>query len=308
MSVHSGSTVKLLAWIQAARPLAHPNIAVPLLVGEVLAASITGVWDPRLVALTHVAGVLDQLYIVFANDVADEIGDRDNDNATAFSGGSRVLVENKLSSRHLGVASRVAAALLLLLAAWTSIAWDRPLLFAGWVFGVGLLWAYSYPPLRLSYRGAGEFAQGLGLGVVLPLIGYYTVAGSFESFPWPALAPLFVLGFASNINTALPDHAADARCDKATWPVRYGVDRARKHVLQLLALAVFMTPLVLPGAAQRTWFMVEVGPAAVLLLNATQWRSAEPTDRSACSRFVFLNGLALNLLMLGWCGAWWLSP
>ncbi len=298
--------VKIAAWIQAARPLAHANIAIPLLVGEVLGWALVGTWDLRLVALTHVAAVLDQLFIVFANDVADEAADRDNDDATPFSGGSRVLVEGKISPAALRRASWLAALALLVLAAAMALGMDRPLLFPGWVLGIALLWAYSYPPLRLSYRGHGEIAQGLGLGVVLPLIGFYTVTGSLQGMPWPALAPLFLIGLAGNINTALPDARADAAADKSSWPVRFGLARARKHALQILALATFMTPFVLPGMEQSTWFAVEVGPATILLLGAITWRDADLDDRRSCIRFVVLAALALNVLMLGWCAALWL--
>jgi 1,4-dihydroxy-2-naphthoate octaprenyltransferase len=297
--------VKLRAWIQAARPLAHANIAVPLLVGEAMGWAVTGNWDVRLVALTHVAAVLDQLFIVFANDVADEASDRKNDQATPFSGGSRVLVEGKLSVSALRRASWIAALLLMGLAAAMGLGMDRPLLFPLWVVGIALLWAYSYAPLRLSYRGYGEVAQGLGLGVVLPLIGFYTVTGSLHGIHLPALAPLFLLGLVGNINTALPDAGPDAATDKRTWPVRYGLARARKHTLQLLALATFMTPFVLPSAPQSTWFATEIGPALVLGLAALTWRDADPDERRDCVRFVFLCGAALNVLMLGWCIAIW---
>lgn len=299
------SYVKPLAWIQAARPLAHANLAMPLLVGEVLGWALMGELDLRLVVLTHVAVVLDQLFIVFANDVADEEADRANEHATLFSGGSRVLVEGKISAKALRRASLVAAAALLGLAAIMAFGMDRPLLFPLWVAGIALMWAYSYAPLRLSYRGHGEIAQGLGLGVVLPVIGFYTVTGSLDAMPWPAVVPLFVLGFAGNINTALPDADPDAATEKRTWPVRFGPAGARKHTLQFLAVATFMTPFVLTGMSQSTWFAVEVGPAALLLAGALVWRGADSDDRRGCVRFVFLAALALNVLMLGWCVALW---
>ncbi len=299
------SVVKLLAWIQAARPLAHANLAMPLLVGEVLGFALVGQWDLRLVLLTHLAVVLDQLFIVFSNDVADEESDRVNEHATPFSGGSRVLVEGKLSALALRRASWVAALALLGLAATMGLGMGRPLLFPLWVAGIALMWAYSYAPLRLSYRGYGEIAQGLGLGVVLPVIGFYTVTGSLDTMPWPALVPLFILGFAGNINTALPDAQPDAATQKRTWPVRFGAGRARKHILQFLAVATFMTPFVLTGMPQSTWFSVEVGPAALLLVGALVWRDADGDDRRGCVRFVFLAALALNVLMLGWCAALW---
>ena len=145
----------------------------------------------------------------------------------------------------------------------------------------------------------------LCVAIIVALVGYYTVAGSFDGFTWEALAPLFLLGFAGNINTALPDAEPDAATNKRSWPVRFGLPRARKHTLQLIALATFMTPFALPHASQSTWAAVEVGPALLLLVGALTWREADPSDRRGCVRFVFLGGAALNLLMLGWCGAFW---
>src|SRR5687767_1715008 len=109
------------AWVQAARPLAQANIALPLLVGQLLAFAITGVWSWPLFVLVHVAGVLDQLYIVFANDLADEEGDRNNTTFNLFSGGSRVLVDGKLDRRQLGRAAIGAAIALLVVALVTAI-------------------------------------------------------------------------------------------------------------------------------------------------------------------------------------------
>lgn len=293
--------MKLGAWIQAARPLAQVNIAVPLLLGEALGYAVAGVWSWPLFALTHVAGVLDHLFIVFANDVADEEGDRANTTFNEFSGGSRVLIDGKLEASSLRRAAAVVGVLLVGVAATTAFAWSRPLLLAAWGLGIALLWAYSFPPSRLSYRGYGEIAQGLGLGVVLPVIGFYAMTGSIDELPWQALLPMFAVGLAGNISTALPDAPADAACDKRTWPVRYGDRRARKHSLQILGLATAATPFVLPLAEQWVWAAAEVGPALVLIVN---WKlgleSADPTSRSECRRFVLLNGLAINLLLGGW--------
>jgi 1,4-dihydroxy-2-naphthoate octaprenyltransferase len=291
------------SWLQAARPLAQVNIAMPLLVGQLLAFAATGEWSWWLFALTHVAGVIDQLFVVFANDVADEPGDRGNTTFNAFSGGSRVLPEGKLQRRQLVRAAIGAALLLVAVAGSTSAAFARPFLLPAWCAAIGLLWIYSYPTLRLSYRGHGELVQVLGLGVLLPVIGFYAQAGSLDALTWTSLLPLFVLGIAGNVTTALPDRPADEACDKQTWPVRVGDQRARKHSLQLLALAVFATPWVVPTDDRLVWAAIEAGPALVLLANLRASPGADPEQRAASRRFVFLNGLALNLLLAAWCVA-----
>lgn len=296
------------AWLQAARPLAQVNIAVPVALGTMLAWARHGVLDVGMLILAFALGLVDQLFIVFANDVADEPGDRRNATFNRFSGGSRVLVDGKLERSALARAAMAMAVVMLLVCAWAAIMLDRPLLLAFWVAAVGLLWAYSFSPLRLAYRGLGEAAQGLGVGVVLPMMGWYVQLGHFEAFPWMALLPAFVLGVASNITTALPDAPADAAADKRTWPVRYGPRRARKHSLQLIAIGTLLTPAVLPGLSHAGLAAIELLPALALVFNLRGLRSAEAQDHAACSRFVVLNGVAINLTLLGWAIALAVHP
>ena len=101
----------LAAWIQAARPLSQANIAVPLLFGQAVAFARYGAFDPLIFALVAAFGVAIQLFIVFANDLADEEADRLNDSPTPFSGGSRVLPEGKLRRADLIQGAAVMAAL-----------------------------------------------------------------------------------------------------------------------------------------------------------------------------------------------------
>lgn len=300
--------MSLRAWVQSCRPLAQVNIAIPLLLGEMLASTLCPRLDLGLLIVAHVFGVLDQLFIVWANDVADEEADRRNEAPTAFSGGSRVLPDGLLHTRQLAQAAAVAALAMLALSVYAAVALDRPATPLAWALAVVLLWAYSFPPARLSYRGAGAITQAFGMMVVLPLLGFYLQCGDIQGFPWAALVPCVLLGLASNITTALPDHPADEATGKATWPVRYGSRRARKHSLQLIALGAVSTPLVLPDLPQLGWAAIEALPLLLVLVNARAIDRAEVHDRSACLRFVVLNGAAINLTIVGWIVALAMRP
>lgn len=288
--------------------MAQFNIAVPLVFGAVLASHLREVaLDIPMLVAALAFGVFDQLFIVFANDVADEEGDRENETFNLFSGGSRVLPEGKLTRRALSVAALVMAACMLALSGGLALFADRPAMPAAWALAIVLLWSYSYPPLRLAYRGWGEAAQGLGVGVALPLIGWYLQAGDLVAVPWQALAPGFLLAFASNISTALPDHPADAKVDKLSWPVRYGQPRARKHSMQIIAVAVLLTPVVLEGMEQTDWLIVELLTLAALAPNLHFRRKANAENVEQCRRFVFFNGLAINAALVGWTATMLLS-
>ena len=109
-------------WVQAARPLAQANLAAPLLLGQAFAYYATGRFDFRVLLALALWGVLDQLFIVFANDVADREHDEGGEAKTLFSGGSGVLPEGKLTASALLRGAFAAYALLgvlsLVLAAW----------------------------------------------------------------------------------------------------------------------------------------------------------------------------------------------
>jgi 1,4-dihydroxy-2-naphthoate octaprenyltransferase len=159
--------------------------------------------------------------------------------------------------------------------------------------------AYSFPPLRLSYRGGGELLQGLGCGVVLPLVGYYLQAGTLGSFPLAVLFPSFLLAAAGNVTTALPDHPADRAADKRTYPVRLGQLTARRHVLQSIALAAFIAVLVVPGGSILSRGLVFAITIAILSANLRLLGSADATNEDECLRFVVMTSSASAWAWLG---------
>lgn len=300
----------LSAWLQAARPLAAANVAIPLVLGQVLAFAATGEFSWSLFGAIQLLGVVQQLFIVFANDVADVDADELHPRPSIVSGGSRVLQEGKLTLAALKRASWIMLALALALAGGLAVIhalWWLPVLV---LVGAALLWAYSFPPLRMSYRGHGELLQGLGVGVVLPVIGFYAQAGSFESMAWLALVPCFLLGWAGNVLTSLPDYLADKRADKRSYPVRHDQFNARRHALELSALAVAFGWLVVPGLPWWGLASIVALPAVPLFLAMRLLGTADAGNDGECLRFVLLGAAVGNLAMLCWMAAalaqhWW---
>jgi len=298
---------RVAAWLQASRPLAQLNLALPLLLGQALAYSIGGGFSWTAFAVVHAFGVIDQLFIVFANDYADVETDRENRTYSPYSGGSRVVPQGKLTPQSLRRAAGVMAVLLVGGCVWAAWSLNRPLLLGAGVLALGLMWLYSFPPVRLSYRGHGEVLQGVGLGVVLPLLGFYVQAGSLDAFPFGALLPFFVLGVVGNISTSLPDFPSDRASGKRSYPVRVGQYTARRHTLELLALAALFTPLVLAGSDWPWLLVVALSPFSLLAANLPLLGSADAENGAECRRFVTVNALALNLLLTAWVSTTLLS-
>ena len=213
-------------WIQAARPLAHVNIVVPLLLGHAAAWHVTGQFDPWWLVASLVWGVLDHLFVIFANDFGDH--EADTGARTLLSGGSGVIPEGKLTPRQVARAAQLAAILLL--------SYSCVLTFAGrtWtpVYALAallLMWLYSFAPVRLSYRGGGEVLQGIGVGIGLPSLAYYMQTEIPFAPAW-VIWPAALLGVSSNVLTALPDFEDDTRARKRTslsWESSFRPDLRR---------------------------------------------------------------------------------
>lgn len=292
----------LAAWIQAARPLAQINIIVPLLFGQALAFAALGHFSFGLMYLAGCFGLLVQLVIVFVNDVSDHETDRHNFTHARVSGGSRVLPQGRLSLASLRGGAKAALGMLAVFSVGLALG-GRPWMpvFAG--AAVLLVWAYDHPPLRLAYRGHGELVQGLGTGVVLPLAGYYVQAGTLAGFHFWALIPLVLLGYTGNILSALPDVPSDRTADKRTYPVRRGQWLARRHALELLAMATAMSGWVLPGLPFWAVVLLALPVLAVAALAVPLLGSADAENRAECERFVLTVAGAGHLLVLLWAAA-----
>lgn len=265
------------AWVQAARLPSQMYIFWPLLLGQSLAMGGGFSWE--VVLACHFYGLVSQLYIVFANDVADMATDRRNFTFTLFSGGSRVLVDGLLTRRQLGSAAVLCAALSALTGVFLGVrhgAWlPLPLI----LFGLALLWAYSYPPFRLSYRGGGEYLQMVGVGLVLPMIGFSAHAGTLAGLPWAVMPLMLALSLSCALATALPDEPSDRADGKRTHAVRFGIAATQRSILRLnaLALAWFLfVPLQGASPAARALLVL---PCLALWLVCRRLTDVRPGER-----------------------------
>lgn len=275
------------SWIQATRPLAHINLAVPLVLGQVAAWHVTARFSWTWFAAALIWGVLDHLFVIFANDFADH--EADSVRRTLLSGGSGVIPEGKLTPQQVGRAAQAAAILLLLYSCaltplgrtWTPFYGLAALL---------LMWLYSFPPVRLSYRGGGELLQGIGVGIGLPSLGYYLQAEGVFAPGW-VIWPAALLGICSNVLTALPDVEDDTRAHKKTWPVRHGMRSARRFASAGIAFAAFGVFLWTPWVSMPARAGVAIVPLVPLLIGA---RAEDPF------RAAWWSSIALNLLVALW--------
>jgi len=244
------STLK--GWIQASRLPSQSYIFFPILLGQAIYYSQTSRFSLNVFLLLHLYGLFLQLFIVYANDRADIATDRLNTTYTMFSGGSRTLVTGLITIRENCVAVITVVVLNAAVGLALTALYQRTLALPLIAFSLGLLWMYSFPPVRLSYRGAGEILQMLGVGLVLPVFGYYGQSGSFNGFPVHLLAFILPCQLACAMCTALPDEPSDRTSSKRTAAVLLGLPLAKLIVIILIGTSLAFFLLLSPALLQHT--------------------------------------------------------
>jgi 1,4-dihydroxy-2-naphthoate octaprenyltransferase len=291
---------RLRVWVQASRPLAQIGVAVPLIYGQALAYAVHGTFRWKLFLLVHLFGVFDCLLVVFGNDAVDWRADVKNRTFNRYSGGSRVVADALLTPFALAQASLIS----LLGLGTTSVyfvfreghAWMVVLA----AISAHVFWVYGFPPFRLSYRGGGEILQGLGMGLVLPVVGFYGQANTLEGLRAANLVPAFFLAVACHLTVGLADTPSDAEAGKRTFSVRRGERSARSAGLVLIAVAALGTTLAVPSAGLVGSAVVAGVTCVVLFFNVALVSHADATDRALCERFVARNLGVIQLVFLAW--------
>lgn len=232
----------LLNWIQAARIPSVINIIIPILFG--VSFSIHSVTTIEI-ALLLLLSFLFSLSIVFLNDAADVEADENNSNYTLYSGGSRVIQDKKLSQKSIEIAGYSIALLLVIVGVILSFTTKNTYLFFYPIASILLLFCYSYPPLKLNYRGGGELLQGIGCGIVLPMFGYSLFEGN-HFFDISILLPYFFLHTASSIGTSLPDTESDSKSNKKTIAAIYGRELGSFIAAAIIIMTIISSFLINP--------------------------------------------------------------
>jgi 1,4-dihydroxy-2-naphthoate octaprenyltransferase len=212
---------------------------VPVLMGLAIAGR-EGAFDPLTALLTIVAAVAVHLGLNVSNDVFDDVlgADRLNYTPTPYSGGSRVIQYGLLTRREMAWLSAglygLAIAIGLVLVLMTR---SLELLTIG-VAGVIISLGYTAPPLKLVYRGLGEFAVALGFGPVMLLGAYVVQTGRISLEAVVASVPVAILVALILYVNEIPDRVADAAAGKRTLVVRFSPETVRAAYL-LAALVAF---------------------------------------------------------------------
>ena len=192
------------------------------------------------------------LSISYSNDYFDVDVDK-YDKPTFFSGGSGVLVDHP----ELRKPALWTAVILTMCSLAFGIVFQIVYSFPFWLLGGVLLgnllgWFYSAPPLRLAYRGLGELAMIISVGLLIPGSGFVVTSGQMNLDGLPFSAPMMLYGLAFIIAVEIPDMESDRLGHKMTWVAR----RGRRFGFTLIAASFLLATLCLfcfPWLATRSY-------------------------------------------------------
>jgi len=229
------------------------------------------------------------LSVSYSNDYFDVDVDR-HGKPTLFSGGSGILVNHPELREP---AKWVAIALILSSLTFGilfQIVYSTPVWFLGLVVLGNLLgWFYSAPPLSLAYRGLGELAMVISIGLLVPGLGYLVTSGHIDQDGLLFSLPLMLYGLAFILTVENLDMESDRLGSKRTWVARKG----RSFGLSLTGAAVLLATLFLfclPWLTSRTYPMDFrfLGILSLLPLGAgcIGWLK-RPLEKSPATRVVY---------------------
>jgi 1,4-dihydroxy-2-naphthoate octaprenyltransferase len=243
---------KAASWLRALRLQFYPMAWLAYLLGALAAVAPDGTlaagpfwWGLACLFLIEVAAVL-------SNEHFDVATDRHNRNFGPFTGGSRVLIDGRLSVTE--VRCGIALALGLAVVSGALLATAAPEFPVALVLGVltALALGYTAPPLKLSYRGLGELDVGLTHSLGAILCGFVAQGGPWSApEPWLLSLPLCLAVLPGITLAGVPDQDADRLAGKRTLAVRAGIRGACLIAANaaVLAAAAAIGLAHLPGLA-----------------------------------------------------------
>ncbi len=241
--------LQLKVWIRAMRAPFFQAVIVPSLLGTAIAWYRTGAFYWQYFLLATLGVIFINAGTNLANDYFDHQSRSDdiNKEATAISGGSRVIQENLISPGKIYQVSLIFFGLAALVGLYLTFVRGLVVLIIG-ILGVLLGYFYTASPIRLGYRGWGEFVAGLNCGPLVVAGAYYVQAQTLTLEALFISVPVGLLIAAVLYINEFPDYACDKAAGKNTLIVRIGRKRARKGFYSLL-LGAYL--LIILGAILR---------------------------------------------------------
>lgn len=227
------------AWFLAIRPRTLPVSLPPIIVGTTLAARYIDSINWLLVFSTLLCSLAIQIGTNLVNDAIDFKKGAD---AVGRIGPKRMTQEGLLSYHEVLTAGCMSLGF--------SLIFGIPLILAGgWPFILILLtsiacgYLYTGGPFPLAYTGLSDLFVLIFFGWVSTGTVYFLQTGELTFPCFLAATQIGLLAIVPHAINNLRDHVSDARVNKRTIAVRFGILFAR-YEITLLSLTPFMLGMI----------------------------------------------------------------
>ncbi|MCZ8341704.1 MAG: prenyltransferase [Leptospira sp.] len=100
---------------------------------------------------------------------------------------------------------------------------------------------YSLPPVKLNYRGGGEFLEMIGVGFVLPLFHFYLQNPNFFNLEFFLLIQIYtILSLTSAMASGFSDEESDKLGGKRTFVTIFGNKYIHKTIIVILSISFIL--------------------------------------------------------------------
>ena len=300
-----------LDWKKGLWRLADPKISLASLASIFLGACAAAYSGP-LSTSWLVVTLFGVFCVEVAKNASGEIYDFQSgtdlliapEDRTPFSGGKRVLVDGLLTKRQTVTIACLAYGSGILLGLIIVVLRNPDVLWLG-VFGTAAAFFYHAPPLRLSYRGMGEFTVGLCYGPLICSGTFLVQTGHLHREVVWVSVPLGILIAAFLLINEFPDYRADQKVGKRTLVVRLGPERARLLFGVCVGIAfLFLAALPMAGLPSGVWLgAIAAVPAGLatqtLLRNPLATGRLIPAQKLSLFTFVtYALGSGIGILVV----------
>lgn len=306
--VPQASQPLLSRWIYALKLMSWPKVLVPTLLGQALGVAVNGGCHWRGLAFGLLYTAAYTAYLVLLNDWGDRHVDGIKRRLFPRGCSPKTIPDGILPARALLIGGLLALALTVAVGVVGGILIERPHVALIGALGPLVFMAYTFPPLRLNYRGGGEYLEMLGAGFILPYTNACTQAPVAWADAYWILVGTTLLGLSSAIASGLSDEVSDRLGGKRTIVTQWGNlfgRRAVEWIVMLAAVAWAVTALLvetIPLAGMLVVLVAMIWPFTRMLEGSraavTSAFKEQGRYKKQLHRAIWQSSLALSIVLL----------
>lgn len=240
MSIVSKLMNFLQRWIFALKIKSWPKLFVPFILGQSFGISTTNQinWWAMILGFLFTFSLVS--FIVLLNDYADASVDKIK--RTLFPETSLKTIPDSILSKNsvLGV-GLVFGFFTVIFGLLLEFHVGRSYSNLVSIVCILVFLMYSLPPIKLNYRGGGEFLEMFGVGFVLPYFHFYLQNPSLFNLEFFFLILIYtLLSLTSAMASGFSDEESDRLGGKRTFVTIFGNKNIHKTILLILSISFIL--------------------------------------------------------------------